>query len=267
MGLSQLIVVAVLSIAHLAPLGGAAHIFFLETFAAWPSPVGTAYLATTFGGLLAVMAYFWRDLGEMAVGIVRASKGKRHPGARLATQLFTATIPVAAIVFAAPFVDVPLPTSTPALIGGATLGGGVLLLLLDRMSMTIKRLEHASYVDMIVVAFAQVAAFLVPGVGRSAITMTFARMLGYERADAARFSFLLALPALAGFVILQAWALWQDNALIWNAWLPVLAGVSFVAGLVTIAMMMAWLRRHSFTPFALYRIVMGATILILVWRM
>lgn len=138
--------------------------------------------------------------------------------------------------------------------------------MLDRMSMTIKRLEHASYIDMIVVALAQVAAYLVPGVSRAAITMTFARALGYERVDAARFSMLLGIPALAGSCVLQVMALVKAGGLTWQPWLLAIGGAAFCAGLITLGIMMTWLKRHSFAPFAIYRLLIGAVILAIAWQ-
>ncbi len=265
-GIAQLIVVVVLGIAHIAPLGGAAHQTLIEAITASPPLGGIVYLALSVGLLLSMMAYFWSDLWDMGIGLVRAAKGKRDPGARLAFQLLIATIPVAAIVFALPFVDFSFPAYTPTIVGWSAVIGGAFLFVLDRMSMTIKRLEHASYIDMIVVALAQVVAYLVPGVSRSSITMTFARALGYERVDAARFSLLLGMPALAGSCVLQAMALARSGGLMWQPWLLGIGGAAFFAGLITLAIMMAWLKRHSFAPFAIYRLLVGAVILVIVWQ-
>ncbi len=266
LAIAQLIVVSVLSVAHVAPLGGAAHQFLFQAANYGPHTGGVVALTASIGTLLAMMAYFSGDLWEMGVGVIRAAKGKRHPGARLAAQVFTATLPVAAIVFALPYLDFAFPPPTPAMIGWSTLIGGLLMLLLDRMSMTIKRLEHASFIDMIAVALAQVVALLVPGTGRAGVTMTFARALGYERVDAARFSTLLAIPALAGWCVLQALDLARAGALMWQPWLIGVGAASFVAGLIALAIMMAWLKRRSFAPFAIYRILIGAAILVIVWQ-
>ena len=266
LGIAQLIVAAALSAAHVAPLGAAAHQFLFQTTGLGPEIAGVAYLAACTGILLAMMAYFWSDLWDMGVGVARAAKGKRDPGARLAAQIFVATLPVAAIVFALPYMAFTFPPPTPAVIGWSAVIGGGFLFVLDRMSMTIKRLEHASFIDMIVVALAQVVAFLVPGVSRAGITMTFARALGYERADAARFSTLLAIPALAGWCVLQALELARAGGLFWRPSLLAVGAVSFLAALIALAVMMAWLKRRSFAPFAIYRILVGAAILVIVWR-
>lgn len=267
LGITQLIVVVVLSVAHIAPLGSAAHQVLFQTFTSWPAIAGAAYLAVTAGLLLALVAYFCGDLWDMGVGLMRAAKGKRDPRARLAVQLFTATIPVAMIVFALPFIAFEFPPFTPTVIGWSAMIGGAFLFLLDRMSMTIKRLEHASFIDMIVVALAQVVAYLVPGVNRTSITVTFARALGYERVEAARFSMLLGIPALAGSCLLQSLALVRGGGLTWQPWLLAVGGFSFLAGLIALAVMMAWLKRNTFAPFAIYRLLLGAVILVVVWRM
>jgi undecaprenyl-diphosphatase len=268
LGIAQLIVVAVLSLAHIAPLGGAAHYYLFQAFNFGPEIGGSVvYLALCVGLLFSMMAYFCVDLWEMGVGVVRAAKGKRDPGARLAVQLFTAMVPVAAIVFSLPFLEFELPATSPTMIGWSAVIGGGLLFILDRMSMTIKRLEHASFLDMIAVALSQVIAFLVPGVSRASITMTFARALGYERSEAARFSMLLGMPALAGWCVLQVLELARHDALIWRPWLLAIGAVSFFSGLITLAIMMAWLKRHSFAPFAIYRLLIGVAILVLVWKM
>ena len=266
LGIAQLIVVAVLSVAHVAPLGGAAHQLLFQTMGYGPEIGGVVYLAVCAGILLSMMAYFASDLWDMGVGVARAAKGKRDPAARLAAQIFAASVPIAAAVFALPYIDFTFPPYSPTVIGWSAVGGGVVMLVLDRMSMTIKRLEHASFVDMIVVALSQIVAFLVPGVSRAGITMTFARALGYERVDAARFSSLLGIPAMAGWCLLQALALAKAGSLVWQPWLIGVGAASFFAGLIMLAIMMAWLKRHSFAPFAIYRILLGGAVLAIVWR-
>src|SRR5688572_11629429 len=97
------------------------------------------YLTVCVGLLLSMAAYFCADLWEMGVGVVRAAKGKRDPAARLAAQLVMATVLMAAIVFAIPFLEFTFPPSSPLVIGWSAVIGGTFLFLLDRMSMTIKR--------------------------------------------------------------------------------------------------------------------------------
>lgn len=251
-------------IAHVAPLSGGAHLYLFETFTSWTPLEPSIQLAMSFGWLLALMAYLRRDLADMGTGIIRAAKGKRDPGARLAAQLAIGAILAGGAAFALMrYVDLTFDTARA--VGWAALICGGLLFLLDRMSMTIKRIEHASFADTVIVALAQLIA-VIPGVGRSSITMIFGRVLGYERMDAARLSMLLGIPALAAFCALRTLEMWRDGTGAWSASLLVAGVLSFLAALLTLAAMMAWLRRHTFAPFAVYRIILGAVILALISR-
>ena len=145
-------------------------------------------------------------------------------------------------------------------IGWTTFGYAIVLFVVDRTSMTVKRVEHATYVDTILIGMAQILA-LVPGTSRSGITMTIARLFGYERAEAARLSFLLSIPTIAAgglWVILQLYEA-DDRTLTVDALLAM--ALSFVTGFLAIAFMMAWLKRSSFTPFVVYRLILGAIVL------
>jgi undecaprenyl-diphosphatase len=214
------------------------------------------------GLLLGVTAFFWRDVADMVEGLIKFAKGKRDPGARLAFQLITAALPSVALAAA---IDQWWGTAwqTPMLTAWCVFVGGVLLLLFDRASMTVKRIEHAGYGDVLLIGLAQAAA-IVPGVGRILASTAMARLLGYERADAARFSFLIWLPVLGGgclwhgyhlAVAASAGVAFPTNAVL------VGFGLAFVTTLVLLGMMMGWLRRHGFTPFALIRILLGANLL------
>jgi undecaprenyl-diphosphatase len=196
----------------------------------------------------------------MANGLwLAVRKRKRDPGAILFLQLVAATVPVVAAGFA---MEKYLggPPRSLAVIAWTTLGFGLLLWLADRIGMTIRRIEHMTWGGALFIGFAQVLA-LIPGTSRSGITMTAARFLGYERADSARFSMLMSIPTIVGAGILEGARLYRaDDALLtFQAFAAV--GFAFVAALVAIALMMAWLRRASFTPFVVYRIALGAFLL------
>jgi undecaprenyl-diphosphatase len=114
------------------------------------------------------------------------------------------------------------------------------------------------------IGLAQVLS-LVPGTSRSGITMTMARALGIERADAARFSILLSIPVILGAGTLQGLELIaRDDALLTGDALAA-AGLSFVAALAAIAALMRWLQRASFTPLVVYRLLLGLALLALAY--
>ncbi|MBL4748892.1 MAG: undecaprenyl-diphosphate phosphatase, partial [Magnetovibrio sp.] len=144
--------------------------------------------------------------------------------------------------------------------GWATLVFGVVLWATDRFGLTVRRMEHLKISDVMVIGISQCVA-LIPGTSRSGITMAAARLLGMERPDCARFSMLLSIPAILGAGFLKGLDLYKsgDTMQINTALIGI--GLSFVSALIAIALMMAWLKRASFTPFVIYRIVLGVALL------
>ena len=260
MALTQLIVHAVVqAVAEVFPIGAAGHQALMGRLLDSTPPDKALSLAIHTGLLLAVLAYFWRDVGDMIGGVIRAAKGKRDPGARLALQIFVAAIPTLGAGFAFEHY-VAGSWQTLVVTGWAIVGFGLLMLAFDSMSMTVKRIEHASYADAIAISLCQVLA-LIPGAGAAAVTMTMARVLGYERAHAVRFAFLLTIPVSAAVIARDAYTLFQVEGGIITTPQVAAAAAGFVAALIAIAILMSWLRRSTFTPFLVYRLLLGAAVL------
>ena len=135
-----------------------------------------------------------------------------------------------------------------------------MLYIADKVGMTVRRIEHIKLGDIIIIGCAQVLA-LIPGTSRSGITMTAARILGMERRDGARLSMLLSIPVIIGAGSLKGWELYQSGnaALTYDAILA--AGLSFMAALMVMAALMAWLKHSTYTPFVIYRIALGVFLL------
>lgn len=245
------------------PVGSSADLAVVPPMADWVNRGPAVELAVHIGVLAAVAAYLWRDLGAMAVGVFRYVTGRRGAGngARLAFQLAVATLPIIAAVFL-------LERYAPGRIGGvlvvgwSMLGFGVVLFLADHVGMTIRRVEHLALGDAVVIGIAQVAA-LIPGAGRAVATMSAARILGFERVDAARFSMLLSIPALVGLVVVEGVELAALPGSHLTGTVIMAAVLGFAAALIAIAVLMAWLERSTFTPFVLYRIAVGGALLAL----
>jgi undecaprenyl-diphosphatase len=241
------------------PVSSSGHLALLPMFTGWPDQGLPMDVAVHVGTMLAACIYFWRDLWAMVVGLARFARGKRDPGARLAFQIVLATLPVIAAAWAfEKYVGDSV--RQMVVIGWTTVGYALLLFITDKMCMTVKRVEHATYADAILIGGMQILA-LVPGTSRSGITMTMARLLGYERPEAAKFSMLLSIPTIAAGGVWLALKLReaQDAQLTNDALLG--AGLAFFAGLAAIAIMMAWLRRATFTPFVIYRLILGGIVL------
>jgi undecaprenyl-diphosphatase len=128
--------------------------------------------------------------------------------------------------------------------------------------MRFRRLEHLTYGQSFFLGCAQVLA-LVPGVSRSGITMTAARLLGYERTEAARFSLLMSMPAIMGAGTLVGLDIYRTENPQLHADVLLAAALAFVSAFVAIALMMRWLQRATFLPFVVYRVALG--ILLLIW--
>ena len=218
-------------------------------------------IAVHVGTLAAVCLYYWRDLWVMALGLTKLLVGQWTPGARLALLVILATLPVVGVGYFFKDAITEMLHGDVRIVAWTTIGFGVVLYIADRLAMTVRRIEHITIFQALVIGASQVLA-LVPGTSRSGITMTAARFFGYERPEAARFSLLLSIPTILGAGVLAGLDLQQtgDAALQFEALIA--AVIAFVTALIAIILMMRWLRNASFTPFVLYRIALGIAILI-----
>lgn len=246
-------------ITEFLPISSSGHLVLVPIFTGWQDQGLTMDVAVHVGTLGAVMLYLWRDLFDMIVGLSRMLKGRIDPGARLALFLILGTLPVVGAGYA---MNQYYPDGFRGIevIGWTTLGFGVLLMIVDKIGMTIRRIKHLGVLDVLIIGFSQVLA-LIPGTSRSGITMTAARMLGMERPEAARFSMLLSIPAIIGAGSLLGYKLYKSEDAVLTSDAFLVAGLSFGTALITITLLMAWLKRASFAPFAIYRILLGAALL------
>ena len=261
--LQLLILAGVQGVTEFLPISSSGHLILVPIFAGWADQGLTLDVAVHVGTLGAVMVYLWRDMGAMLAGLWMMLHGRRHPGTRLFWLAVLATVPLIGGGYALNEYSHMVGENWLRgieLIGWTTLGFGILLYMADKIGMTVRRVEHLRISDAVLIGLAQILA-LVPGTSRSGITMTAARFLGMERSDAARFSMILSIPAIIGAGTLKGWDLYQsgDAALTSAAFLA--AGLSFIAALITITVLMAWLKRASFTPFVIYRIALGGFLL------
>lgn len=256
-----LVLAIVQGITEFLPISSSGHLILVPQLYCWPDQGLTMDVAAHVGTLLAVLVYFWRDLFSMSQGAWKVLRGKRDPRARLIGLLLVAAVPGLAVGFA---VDVYFGAAlrSPLVVGCALIGFGLLLYAADKIGITVRRIEHMSWGNALAIGLFQCLAFI-PGTSRSGITMTMARLIGFERPDAARFSFLLAIPTIAAAGLYKGWQLVQgaDMAALQLAGLMV--ALSAIAGFLAIAFLMYWVRRASFTPFVVYRIALGLFVLYL----
>ena len=250
-------------ITEFLPISSQAHLQLVSAFTGWADQGLMMDVAVHVGTLGAVMAYFWRDIWAMTAGVAQLLRGLGGPGARLAGFLIIGTLPALAAGY---LVSRYYPNGIRGIeiIAWTTLGFGVALYIADKVGMTVRRIEHIKLGDIIIIGCAQALA-LIPGTSRSGITMTTARLLGMERRDGARLSMLLSIPVIIGAGGLQGWALYLsgDAQLTRDALLA--AALAFIAALLVMAALMAWLKRSTFTPFVVYRIALGGFLLAIVY--
>jgi len=262
MALYHLLVLAVVQgLTEFLPVSSSGHLVLTSRVMGWEDQGIVIDIAVHLGTLLAVVIYFWRDVGRVIGGSLRLVTFRGGPDARLAIMLLIATLPIVLAGFLAKDLVETMFRSVE-IIAWATIGFALLLWLADRIGMTVQRIEHIGAVAALLIGLSQVLA-LIPGTSRSGITMTAGRFLGMERAETARFSLLLSIPTIIGAGVLKGVEVWQsgDIALGYDAAIAI--GLSFVAGIVSIAVMMRWLQTSGFAPFVIYRIALG--ILLLWW--
>jgi len=260
MPILHLVVLALVQgVTEFLPISSSGHLVLVPVFLGWPDQGLMIDVAVHVGTLFAVLVYLYKDVGAMVGGLGRAARGRSDPGAKLFMYLVLGTIPV---VIAGFLLETYAPDMfrSVIVIGWTTLGFGLLLWIADRVGLTVRRIEHLGISDVLIVGLAQCLA-LIPGTSRSGITMTAARFVGMERPDAARFSLLLSIPVIIAAGTLAGRKIYMTGSGELAADAFVAAGLAFATALIAIAIMMAWLKRASFTPFVIYRIVLGIGLL------
>ena len=265
MTLLQLIVLAaVQGVTEFLPISSSGHLILVPAVTGWTDQQLLVDVAVHLGTLLAVIAYFWREVAGLFSGLLKLARGRRDPSTRLVLHLIVGTIPVVVaggVLFALDLVDL---LRSPMIIAWTTLGFGLLLYIADRLFLRVRKLEQMTLGHAAIIGAAQILS-LVPGTSRSGITMTAARMLGFERPDAARFSMLLSIPTIFAAGLLVGSDVSQLGA-VGDVTEAAVAGVlAFGFAMLAIAALMAWLRRATFGPFALYRVVLGVALLVWIY--
>lgn len=264
MALLQILVLSVIQgITEFLPISSAGHLALLPHLTGLPDQGLMLDVAVHVGTLGAVFAYLWRDILAMLGGVVKAGSPRTDPGVRLLVQLVVATIPLTIVGFIVWSYAGTMLRSVEV-IAWATIGFGVVLYLTDRLGLTVKKMEHMTIGVAFLVGIAQCFA-LIPGASRAGVTISAARMLGFERREAARFSMLMSIPAICAAATPLVLELMQDGTAEFRA-AAILAGfLAFITALIAITFMMNWLRQASYTPFVVYRLLLGGGLLIWIY--
>ncbi|MEV7549415.1 undecaprenyl-diphosphate phosphatase [Amycolatopsis sp. NPDC089917] len=248
------------------PISSSAHLRITAALAGWDDP-GAAFTAVTqIGTELAVILYFSSKIGK----ILRAwffsiyKKDWRHdPDARLGWLIIVGSLPIVVLglllqdAIDESFRDLRITATTLIVFG-------LILLLADRIGKQQRTLDHLTVPHGLGFGFAQALA-LIPGVSRSGGTTSAGLLLGYTRAEAAEYSFLLALPAVFGSGLYKLTDIGKDGAP--AQWGPTILAtlVAFGVGYAVIAWLMSYIKTKSFVPFVIYRLVLGVLLFVLIF--
>ena len=263
-----LILAAIQGITEFLPISSSGHLILVPKLTGLTDQGLMLDVAVHVGTLVAVILYFWRDVFGMVSALSRifqqiSNRRKLDAEFWLFCKLVLATLPAIGVgLYVNKYMGANL--RTLEIIGWATLCFGILLFVADKINMTVRKMEHISFGGAFFIGLMQ-AISLVPGTSRAGITMTAARFLGVERQDAARFSLLLSIPTIIGAGVLKGYELSEstDRVLFYDV--LTVTGLSFLFALVAISSLMVWLRRASFTPFVIYRILLGGVLLGIVY--
>ena len=251
------------------PISSSGHLLLVPFLLGWDDPFIESLASSAVlhaGTLAALLVYFrgdWRRLVPAGLATLRDRSFRGDPDRRLAWLIAVATIP--ALIAALLFNDLIEDAFRQAWLVALTLVvGGVILWLADRYGPRTRRLDGLTFRGATGIGVAQALA-LIPGVSRSGISMSAALFAGLDRADAARFSFLMATPITAMAVAYEGLKLVRGEV-VGAEPLTLVVGIvaAFVSGILAIAVLLRYLQTRSFTVFVVYRFVLAALVLLTV---
>jgi len=244
------------------PVSSSGHLVIIPYLLKWPDPGLTLDALLHLGTLVAIVIYFWKDLWRLLQAALRSLRLRTldDPDARLAWALVVASIPGALIGFL--FEDqFEKLFGMPKAVAGFLLVTAALLLLAEYFSRRERQLTLMSWWHAVLIGLAQALA-IAPGLSRSGTTIAAGLLLGYRREEATRFSFLLAVPIVAGNGLYQLFKLFHGGLGVVQ--MPiVVAGflAAMISGYLAIAGLLMWVRRRSLWGFAAYCAVLGTLVL------
>lgn len=267
MSLIEAIVLGILQgLTEFLPISSSGHLRIFPAFWGGEDPGAQFTAVVQLGTMAAELIYFRKDLwniGSKWLGSLRRPELRGELHARMGWYLIFATIPIGVIGL---FLEDSIEDTFRSLelIGGTLIVFGLILLFADRVGKRERSIEQLTARDGIVMGLAQTLA-LVPGVSRSGATITAGLLLGLDRAAAARYSFLLSIPAvvLSGLYQLYDYVTGEVSAGVGTGALVLATLLAFVSGYAAIAFFLRYLVTHTFTAFVVYRVLLGAGVIAL----
>lgn len=276
--LDAIILGIVQGLTEFIPVSSSAHLRIVGEFLPGAKDPGAMFTAVTqLGTEAAVLLYFWRDIVRIASRWARSLVPEKRqlrrsgnpsvvvtssdPDARMGWLIIVGSVPI--VVLGLVFQDaIEGSLRNLWIVASMLIGFGILLLIADRVGAKVRTLSELTVGKGIILGLAQALA-LIPGVSRSGGTITAGLFMGFTRSAAARYSFLLALPAVFGSGLYELAKSFKEPSAVPLAETAVATGIAFIVGLGVIAFFMRWLSNHGYWPFVVYRIALGGTVIAL----
>ena len=253
-------------ITELLPISSTAHMRIVPTLLGWKDPGSAFSAAMQLAALAAVISYFWNDIRSLAFGSIRAFQRRDFSdwSFRFVVWIGLATVPIglAGLLLSHTLNTCGSPLRSLPVIGLSCIVMAALLAIAELYCNHKRSLDHVTLTDALIVGFAQVGA-LIPGVSRSGSTLTAALFLDLKREEAARFSFLLGLPAITLAGLKELWELHKAH-LDAHGWSMLAVGliVASLSAFIAIWGLLRILEKFSAWPFVAYRAFIGFVLLI-----
>lgn len=256
----QIIVLALIQgITEFLPISSSGHLILVPALTGWPDQGVVTDMVTNVGTLTAVIVYFWRDVLSMLRGCLDIVKRQATRDSNLMINVAIGTAPIVVVGLLLKVTHLDEHIRSAFLVACNLIVFGVLLYAADAYGLAKRTMADMNWRTSLIIGVAQ-ALSLSPGTSRSGVTMTAARGLGFNRSEAARFSFVLSIPANgAASALIIGDALGSGQAI--SGAVLLTGGLTFFVALATIAGLMRLVRHMSFLPFAVYRIILGAVLL------
>lgn len=263
---SAIVLGVVQGLTEFLPVSSTAHLILIPWAFHWNDPLLDSLdfdVALHLGTLFAVIVYFWRDWARLAGSFFRSVRKGRadEPWEKLSWLIIVATIPGGLFGF---LLEKKAETTlrSPLIIAGSLIVVGFLFILAEKLLTSRRPIEDTTLKDSLIVGFSQAVA-LIPGVSRSGATITAGLFAGLDREAAARFSFLLSGPIIAGACALKAKHLIAGVHAGKGGVLAAGIAASAVSGFIAIAFLIKFVKKHPITLFAWYRFALAGVILAL----
>ncbi len=266
--IQALIMGIVQGLTEFLPISSSGHLIILPALAGWDDAFIKSLefsVMLHLGTLIALLVYFWREwlvLVPAFFAVIRDRSFRDDPLRRLAWLLAATTVP--AVIVGVLFNDfIETHVREPGVVAVLLVIGAAIMWVADRWSGQRRVMESLSFPEAVGIGGAQALA-LFPGISRSGITISAARFLGLERETAARFSFLMSAPIIAGAGAWETLKVLRGPGSVTVEPVPLVVGMlsALVAGLAAIHFLLRWLSRHPLDIFVAYRLILAAVVVI-----